>query len=57
MSTVPLNLMFATFFAFILLSNGTPIDSSEKYDIVVCPEGAQTQNGCKDNINNFFSSL
>ena len=50
-----LNLMFvATFFAFILLVNGNPIDSNEKYDIVVCPEGAQEQNGCKHDTNTFF---
>ena len=48
MSAMSLNLMLiATFFAFILLVNGNPIDSNEKYDIVVCPEGAQEQNGCK----------
>lgn len=48
MSAMSLNLMFlTTFLAFILLVNGNPIDSNEKYDIVVCPEGAQEQNGCK----------
>jgi hypothetical protein len=40
----------ATFFAFILLASGNPIDENEKYDIVVCPEGAQAQNGCKRDI-------
>ncbi|KAG5679143.1 hypothetical protein PVAND_008734 [Polypedilum vanderplanki] len=51
MSSVSLNLMFAaTFFAFILLVNGNPIDSNEKYDIVVCPEGAQAQNGLIDGV-------
>lgn len=48
MSALSLNLMLiATLFAFILMANGTPIDSNEKYEIVVCPEGAQGQNGCK----------
>lgn len=46
------SLSFATFFAFILLVNGNPIDSNEKYDIVVCPEGAQND-GCEHDIYNF----
>ncbi|CAG9800652.1 unnamed protein product [Chironomus riparius] len=51
MSAMSLNLIFvATFFAFILLVNGNPIDSNEKYDIVVCPEGAQEQNGLIDGV-------
>lgn len=43
MSVVPLHLIFVTLVTFILLVNGNPVDSSEKYEIVVCPE-----NGCKE---------
>lgn len=44
MSVVPLHLIFVTLVTFILLNvNGNPVDSSEKYEIVVCPE-----NGCKE---------
>ena len=53
------HLIFVTLFTFILLVNGSPVDSIEKYEIVVCPE-----NGCKDadkcalNINhNFLKSF
>jgi hypothetical protein len=54
MSTVSLNVMLAAvFFAFILLANGNPIDENEKYDIVVCPEGAQAQNGRKHDVKIF----
>lgn len=37
------HLIFVSLFTFILLVNGSPVDSIEKYEIVVCPE-----NGCKD---------
>lgn len=35
-----INLVFATFFAFILLANGNPVDNIEEKEIIVCPEGA-----------------
>lgn len=37
-----MHLIFVTLFTFFLVANGNPVDSSEKYEIVVCPE-----NGCK----------
>ena len=52
------HLIFVTLFTFILLVNGSPVDSIEKYEIVVCPE-----NGCKDadecalNINHNFLKI
>lgn len=35
-----INLVLATFFAFVLLVNGNPVDNIEEKDIIVCPEGA-----------------
>lgn len=57
MSVVSMHMIFVTLFTFILLANGNPVDSSEKYEIVVCPE-----NGCECidvlNILNFpFPSI
>lgn len=55
MSAMSLKLiLFATFFAILLSANGNPIDSNEKYDIVVCPEGAHDPNGCKHDIKIIF---
>lgn len=45
MSTMSLNLVFVTFVALIMLTNGNPIESIEESDIIVCPEGAA--NACK----------
>lgn len=50
MSTVSLNLVFVTFVAFVMLANGTPIETIEANDIILCPEGAP--NACKTSIMN-----
>lgn len=51
MSVVPLHLIFVTLVTFILLVNGNPVESSEKYEIVVCPE-----NGCKERNKQFINT-
>lgn len=47
MSTKSLNLVLVTYFAFILMANGSPIDGNliVENDVIVVPEGAS--NGCK----------
>lgn len=41
-----INLVIATIFAVLLLTNGSPIDTNgETQDIIVCPEGIL--NGCE----------
>lgn len=35
-----INLVLATFFAFVLLVNGNPVDNIEEKEIILCPEGA-----------------
>lgn len=40
-----LNLVFAILSAIILLANGSPIETIEANDIIVCPEGAP--NACE----------
>lgn len=42
MSSMSLNFVIVTFFAFILLANGNPIDSLEGNDIILCSEGASS---------------
>lgn len=50
MSAVSLNLVFVTFLAFVMLTNGSPIETIEANDIILCPEGSP--NACKTSITN-----
>lgn len=55
MSTMSFSLVFATLFAFILLANGSPIDSIDEDDITGCPEGVA--NYRKKNFEGWQNSL